>query len=99
MGTKTFKIGEYCLGGVITVVISKDSITLIGKEWDFTDGSNKSSDQSKAKEFTRLEVSLLDGEAGYKLLDKLNDLTTSYYADEVMKYIKSNSTLKSVNVW
>ena len=99
MKTKSWKLGEYCLGGVITVVISSDSITLIGKEWDFTHGGNKSSDQSKAKEFTRLEVSLLDGEAGYKLLDKLNDLTTSYYADEVMKYIKSNSTLKSVNVW
>jgi hypothetical protein len=60
MATKTFKIGEYAKGGIITVEITGKVIVVIGKEWDFSTGSRRSSDQSNAKEFTRgsCEVSI-----------------------------------------
>ena len=91
MTTKTFKIGESCKGGVITVEIDKGQITIIGKDWDFSKGSNKSSDQSQAEEFTRLIVSLEDTQAYRTLLDFLCDLTTSYYAEEILGYIGTKS--------
>jgi hypothetical protein len=99
MANKTFKIGEYAKGGIIQVVTTKNKVTIIGKEWDFSSGSSKSSDQSKAKEFTRLEVNY-DLETPWnlnkqlsQLEDFLSDLTTYYYTDEIMKWIKSNSKI------
>ena len=87
--TKTFKIGEYAKGGVITAEVNGKVITIIGKEWDFSTGSRKSSNQSNAKEFTRGTVLANEDDAEYKLYRLLCDLTTSYYADEVVKWIKS----------
>ena len=56
MKTKTFKIGEYCKGGIITVEIRGKKIAIIGKEWDHSKGTRRSSDQKGAKEFDRVEV-------------------------------------------
>jgi hypothetical protein len=89
MKTKTWKIGEYAKGGVITVEIIGAEITIIGKEWDFSEGSTKSSNQSNAKEFTRKVQNILSFEGERRLDAFLNDLTTSYYADMIMKWIKS----------
>lgn len=89
MNTKTFKIGEYCKGGVITVEITKTEVAVIAKEWDFSTGSTRASNQSNAKEFDRVTVKRTDGDAHNRVSDFLNDLTSSYYADEVMKYIQS----------
>lgn len=89
--TKTFKIGEYCKGGIITVEVTDKFVRVIGKEWDFSKGSNKSSDQTQALEFTRINVSLEDNQAYRTLLDFLQDLTTSYYADQVIEYIESKA--------
>jgi hypothetical protein len=94
MATKTFKIGEYCQGGVITAVATKTKITIIGKEWDTSKGYNKGSDQSNAKEFTRLEVSPTDSYAFRKLDDFLCDLTTNYYACKVIEWVESKVKLK-----
>lgn len=94
--TKTFKLGEWAKGGVITVNINGDNITVIGKEWDYSKGSRKSSDQSGAKEFTRLEVKSTEIDAYKKLLIFLQDLTTSYYADTILEWIESKTTLKKV---
>jgi hypothetical protein len=33
MYTKTWKIGEVCQGGIITVEIKNSAISVIGKEW------------------------------------------------------------------
>ena len=95
MKKKTFKIGEYCKGGVITVEITGKVIVVIGKEWDFSTGSKRSSNQDNAKEFTRGTVLANDREVERKLFMFLTDLTTAYYADEVIKWIKSKVEFKS----
>lgn len=99
MKTKTFKLGEVCKGGIITVEIKNNVIDVIGKDWDFNTGSNKSSDQSKAKEFTRLTVKVTDPQAETQIDDFLNDLTTSYHSEEVMKWIKTKVTLAKSLHW
>ncbi len=89
MATKTWKIGEYCKGGIITVETTAKTVKVIGKQWDYKVGSRRSSNQSNAKEWTRLEVASRDGGAFRKLDDFLNDLTSSYYAGQVMSWIKT----------
>ena len=98
MAKKTFKIGEYCKGGIISVETTKTQVTIIGKDWDFSAGSTKSSDQSKAQEFTRETVNVSDSNANRKILDILCDLTTSYYADKIMEFIEKNVTFKNF-IW
>jgi hypothetical protein len=95
MATKTFKIGEYCRGGVITIETTKTQVKVIAKEWDTSKGYNKGSDQSGAKEWNRLEISLSDSDAERKVDDFLQDLTTSYYAGEVLDWIKTKVTFKN----
>lgn len=97
--TKTWKIGEYCKGGIITVEINGKIITVIGKEWDYSKGTMRSSDQSKAKEWTRGTAVATDREAERKLSDFLCDLTTSYYADQVIEWIKSKVTFQPEYGW
>lgn len=99
MATKTFKIGEYARGGVITAVATKDKITIIGKEWDYSTGSRKSSDQSNAKEFTRLEVKTSEMNADRKLNEFLCDLTTAYYCDMIMDWVYTKTKITAENVW
>jgi len=95
MATKTFKIGEYAKGGVITAEVKGKVITVIGKEWDYSKGSKKSSDQSNAKEFTFGTVLANEQDAEWKLSNFLCDLTTSYYADEIIKWIKSKVEIRT----
>lgn len=95
MATKTFKIGEYAKGGIITVETTKTKVSVIGKEWDFSTGSRRSSDQTNAKEFTRLEVNPTDDKAKRTVLEFLQDLTTSYYADEILKWIETKVKLST----
>ena len=99
MASKTFKLGEYAKGGVITANVTKTKVTIIGKEWDTSAGYSKSSSQTNAKEFTRLEVSTDDRDAERKLDFFLCDLTTSYYADQVMDYVRKNTTLHKRSMW
>jgi hypothetical protein len=99
MATKTFKIGEYCKGGVITVETTAKKVTVIGKIWDYSKGSTKGSDQSKAKEFTRLEVMTDEPDAKSKIDWFLFDLTTSYYAGEVLDWIESKVSFKTEFQW
>lgn len=99
MATKTFKIGEYCKGGIIEVQITGKIITIIGKEWDYSTGSRKSSDQSNAKEWTRGTVESTDENVVRKLNEFLNDLTTSYYTDQIIKWIESKVQLTKSLFW
>lgn len=99
MATKTFKIGEYCKGGVITVETTASKVTIIAKEWDTSKGFNKGSDQSNAKEWNRLEVSTSDSQAQSKLDWFLFDLTTSYYTDQIMEWVKTKVKFKSEFDW
>ena len=93
MATKTWKIGEVCRGGIITVETTKTKVTIIAKEWDYSKGSRKSSDQSQAKEWNRLEVGTNELYVIRKLDNFLHGLTTSYYADQVLCWIKDKAKL------
>ena len=95
MATKTWKIGEYCKGGIITVKTTSIKITIIGKDWDFSAGSRRGSDQSGAKEWTRKEVGITEDNAYRTLIEFLNDLTTHYYAEQVMDWIKEKTNLNT----
>jgi len=99
MATKTWKIGEYAKGGIITVETTSKKVTVIGKEWDFTTGSRRSSDQSNAKEFSRKEVNLELKSAARTIDDFLNDLTTSYYAGQIMDWIKTKVKFQETYLW
>ena len=99
MATKTWKLGEYSKGGVITIETTAKKVAVIAKEWDYSQGCNKGSDQSKAKEWNRLEVSTTDSDARSKIDWFLFDLTTSYYADEILKWIETKVSFKSEFDW
>jgi len=89
MGTRTFKIGECCKGGIITVEISNiGTITVI-------EGYSRSSNQTNAKEFTRKYFDSDDRSCKQKLFMFLTDLTTAYYANKIIDYIKSKVNLNS----
>jgi hypothetical protein len=89
MATKTWRLGELAKGGVITVTTTKNSVLVQAKEWDNSAGYNKGSNQSKAKEWNRLEVNLTDSQAEKKVDWFLFDLTTSYWTGEIMDWIKT----------
>ena len=89
MAKKTWKLGEVCRGGIITVETKKNKVAIIGKDWDFSQGSNRGSNQSGAKEWTRLEVDADDSNSTREMSYFLNDLTTSYYTDKIMEWIES----------
>ncbi len=93
--TKTFKIGEYCAGGIITAQIKGDEVTLINKAWDHSAGDRRSSDQSNAEELSRITVNVEDSNAERRLDNFLNLLTTCYYAEEVLKWVKSKVKLSA----
>jgi|TARA_B100001094_G_C18027387_1_gene718316 hypothetical protein len=97
--TKTWKIGEYAKGGVITVEIQGKVITVIGKDWDMSQGTRRGSNQSNAKEFTRIEVNVEQRDADRQLSMFLFDLTTSYYTDKLMEWIESKSELDKRMFW
>ena len=97
--TKTFKIGEYSKGGVITAEVNNNEVTIISKEWDFSTGSRKSSDKSNAKEWNRIKVMANESNAYRKLSDYLCDDTTSYYADQIIKWIETKVKLNQDFIW
>jgi hypothetical protein len=87
MAKKTWKIGEYCKGGVITSEVNGNTVVVIGKDWDTSTGYRKSSNQRNAKEFTRITSNINNL---YDVDLFLNDLTTHYHAEQVMEWIKSH---------
>jgi hypothetical protein len=96
--TKTWKLGEVCQGGVITVIVDKKEIFIIGKEWDNSAGYKKSSNQSQAKEFTSKAIQTGDREAHTKCFMFLTDLTTAYWANEIIKWIETHVKFQK-NIW
>ena len=97
MASKTFKIGEYSRGGIITAEVNKNKVSVIFKEWDFSQGSSRGSNQSNAKELHRVEVDATSMGAETKLLHALWDDTSSYYAETVLAWIKTK--VKFVPQW
>ena len=95
MATRTWKIGEYCAGGIITAQTTAKSVTLIQKEWDYSKGSRRSSDQSGARELDRITVPVDSNNSPRALSDWLHNITTSYYADQVMQWVRTKVDLVS----
>lgn len=93
MATKTWKIGEYARGGIITVETKGNKVIVIGKDWDYSKGSNRKSSQSGAKEFDRLEVDTTMRESYKTLYMYLSDLTTHYYASNILEWIETKVKL------
>ena len=99
MANKTFKLGEVCRGGVITVETNKTTVSVIVKDWDTSAGWNKGSNQSQAQELYRKEVRIDDGDAKNKLYMYLSDQTTSYHADKIVEWIETKVKFENKSWW
>jgi hypothetical protein len=99
MATKTWKLGEVCKGGVITVETKGNKVAIIGKDWDTSAGFNKGSNQSNAKEWTRLEVNAEERDADRQMMLFLEDLTTYYWSDQIIEWIKTKTDLTKRLFW
>lgn len=85
MASKTFKIGEYVLGGTIKVDATPKRIVVT-----FIDMFN-------GKEL-KMMTCPVEERNGERLLDEfLTENGTSYYADKVMTWIKSKVKLNNFN--
>ena len=82
MAKKTFKIGECAVGGIIAVEITGKLIQI------------KALDYYSKKEVSSGSAMSDEQDTPRKLDNYLNDLTTSYYADKIMTWIKSKVELK-----
>jgi uncharacterized membrane protein len=81
MAKKQFKIGECAIGGIIEVNIGVTSITIKALEYV----SKKSVVDGTFD---------LDDKEYWNIKNFLYELTSSYYTDEIMKYIEKNSNLE-----
>jgi hypothetical protein len=84
--TKTFIIGESCQGGIITAEVDGVTLTIIGKEYDHTKKKNQ---QGNAKEWCRYEFDTTEVNAQLGTFMQLTELTTSYYADQILEWAKT----------
>jgi len=80
MATKSFKIGEYAVGGIIRVEITGKVIQI------------KALDYNTKEEVQSGTTDTTDPSAERKVDNFLNDLTSYYYAEKVMKWIKEHVT-------
>ena len=77
MAKKTFKIGEYAVGGIISVEITGKVIQVKALDWNSKEEVSTGSVMSDERQ------------AQWKLDSYLNELTSSYYADKVLNWIKT----------
>ena len=75
--TKTFNIGEYAIGGRIKVTLSKSVLQIQALDW-------------ATRSVVRQQTFQVDRDQG--MTDDtwfLEDLSTSYYADQIISFVKS----------
>lgn len=85
--TKSFKIGEYAVGGIIKAEV-KGKVILI-----------KALDYYSKKEVQTGSVLATENNAKFKLDNFLNELTSSYYADKILKWVESKVELHKRDGW
>ena len=80
MATKTFKIGEYAVGGKIKVSITAQAVTIQALSYYYN---------------AVVSETIFSNVAGnyWQTREYLEELTSSYYADKVMEYIIANSSI------
>ena len=83
MATKQFKIGEYAVGGIIKVDINGKLLQI------------KALDYNSKKEVSSGSVMVDETDAYWKVTNYLHELTSSYYADKIMQFIKSKTELNN----
>lgn len=81
MATKSFKIGEYAIGGIIKVNVDLTTITIQALDY-------------YSKEVVSECSYDISDESYWGMKDYLNELTSSYYAEKVMEYIEKTSNVK-----
>lgn len=86
MAKKQWKIGEYCEGGILSVEIKGKNVVISCLDWN-------------TKKPVRI-CNFLDYEIN-DMNNNLNDMTSSYYADKVLTWIKENIPKRAagVNMW
>jgi len=86
--TKTFKIGEYAVGGKIRVKITGKVIQIEAIDW-FSNEVLRSGSVLTTESDVRRKLDLF-----------LIDLTSSYYTDKILEWIESKVKLKTnENYW
>jgi hypothetical protein len=80
MATKSFKIGEYAIGGIIKVDIGNTTITI------------KALDYNTKAEVMSNHYPNYDNPY-WEMHEFLHELTSSYYADKILEYITENSNV------
>jgi len=79
---KTFKLGEYCTGGIIQVIISEDK--------------NLVRIRNATMERETIEIRQFRWELdSFKLELYLNELTTSYYASKIRDWVTVNAGVRN----
>ena len=91
--SKTFKIGEYAVGGIIVAEINNDKVTIISKQWDTSAGYSRNSSQKNAKELSRNTTIASSNNSRWGIDTYLNMLTTSYYSGVILEWIESKVKL------
>jgi hypothetical protein len=81
--TKTFKIGEYAIGGIIKVKINGKVIQIEALDW-FTKEILQTGSTMITERDARRKVNLF-----------LNELTSFYYAGEIIEWIESKIEFKN----
>jgi hypothetical protein len=79
---KTFKLGEYCVGGIIQVIISEDKNLVRIKN------ANMQKETIEIRQF-RWELD------SFKLELYLNEITTSYYASKIRDWVTINAGVRN----
>lgn len=81
--TKSFKIGEYAVGGIIKVMITGKVIQIQALDYNSKEVVQQGTVTTELRSAER------------QITDFLNDLTSSYYAGKIMDWITNKVDLKS----
>jgi len=88
--TKTWKIGEYCVSGIIQAKVSEGTYFPQGTTVKILVKDYKTGEVVDSRVFGRLHEN--------NLLVYLHDITSSYYAEKVMEWVKENAFTHNVLV-
>lgn len=80
--TKSFKIGEHAIGGIIKVDVTGKVIQVKNLDWNTKEEVQSGSCMT------------YDPNAKAKLMDYLEDVTSYYHAEQVVKWIETKVTLR-----